>query len=283
MTGTSASSLAGYVNTVSQWSKFADAWDAELHAHPSIEYLHMVEAQNLRDQFDGWPEVDRDKKVLDLATVIRDHEPWSIQCSVSRNDYTRIVRPVAPRGLGNPYFSCFYGIVISLARFHHEQGIATPVDFVFDEQGGLGTEAVMFYEYIKSLQIPEVEALLGSTPVFRDDEKVLPLQAADVLAWHIRREHAGEVPAGYLPSFDLLRADGRHVVVDINSDVLETMASRMRDVPGVSEIQSKSQWRKIKRVIQHVPHPNELIYDQKHKGNVVSRAFRRITEIIRGR
>jgi len=28
---------------------------------------------------------------------------------------------------------------------------------------------------------------MGSTPIFEDDKKVLPLQAADMIAWHLRR------------------------------------------------------------------------------------------------
>lgn len=271
--------LAGYVGTATEWIKFADAWDRDLRANPSIDYFHMVEAQNLRGQFLGWSERARDRKVLNLAKIISSHDLWSIQCSVSRDDYIRIIRPVAPRGLGNPYFECFFATIVSLARFHHQQGITTPVDFVFDEQGGLGAEAVMMYEYVKGFQLPEVAAMLGSTPIFRDDRKVVPLQAADMLAWHVRRESERIDPPGRLNALDLLRADGRHLIVETTAADLESMAEKMRAVPGVSLTQEKGDWRRVKRAILALGgRPPPALASRK---NFLKRALERLARLVR--
>jgi hypothetical protein len=239
--------LAGYVNFADSWIAFANEWERVLRMPPSIKYFRMVEANSLRGEFEGWKDGDRDRKVWKLAETIYRHAPWSIECSVSQNDHDRIVKPAAPYGLGNPYSSCFYGIIISLARFHAANNLSIPVDFIFDQHSALEGEAHLFYEYHKSLQLPEVKAVLGSTPIFRDDKQVLPIQAADMLAWHLRREAEGNDPPGSRPALDLLRGNGRHVIVNFTPEILETMAAKMRDIPGVSGVQRKSDWQKFKK------------------------------------
>ena len=86
--------MAGYMNRTELWARFAEAWAEELRGAPSIEYLKMAEAQNLRDQFDwrkGWTEEKRDEKLRGLARVIRHFNPISFQMSIDRR--VALVRP----------------------------------------------------------------------------------------------------------------------------------------------------------------------------------------------
>ena len=78
-------------------------------------------------------------------------------------------------------------MVIFLARAQREMGFLTPVDYVFDDKGNIGEEALLWYFATKETSAPEISSLMGSTPVFRTDEDVLPLQAADMVAWRNRR------------------------------------------------------------------------------------------------
>ena len=60
------------------------------------------------------------------------------------------------------------------------------------------------WDIIKALADPEVAELLGATPQFRDDKELLPLQAADMLAWWIRAmasESIAGVPMNYRPTW----------------------------------------------------------------------------------
>lgn len=236
--------LAAYINGADQWTAFSDAWDRKLRESPAIEYFKMSEAHSGRGQFDGWAEPERDRKVLGLAQVIRDHRPWSVHCSVSREQYGRIVAPVAPLGLKNAYFACFWDVMQVTAQYHLALEIegVPPVDFVFDEQGGLGLDAVTWYEWLKAGQVPEVRSLLGATPVFHDDKQVVPLQAADMLAWHLRRWHE-RGQAEVLPALDLLIESRTHVCRDVDEATLKTIARGFRRVPGVDRVQDRRSWR----------------------------------------
>jgi uncharacterized protein DUF3800 len=156
--------------------------------------------------------------------------------------------PVAAGGLKNPYFVCFWGVINATARYHEELELPeTSVDFIFDEQGGIGDDAVLCYRWLKETENPSIRHLLGSTPIFRDDKKVVALQAADMLAWHVRRDHE----RGGLEDktvYDLLT--NRGVGLHVDRATLEGLAKRMARVPGVKRIQTKSEWREARRNIR---------------------------------
>lgn len=183
--------LAGYVNTADKWALFSDAWAEELRRAPSIDYLKMREANNLSGQFKGWSEEDRDEKLRDLSRLIRHFQPASLHASISRLDVERLIKPVAPYNFSSPYLYCFNAIMIPLAmsQFSSQQDVRVPIDFIFDDQQGLGEEARAIYKAVRLQQPSHIRELLSVDPIFRDDKLVLPLQAADMLAWHIRRHY----------------------------------------------------------------------------------------------
>jgi hypothetical protein len=237
--------LAGYVHDAAQWALFSNDWDAVLHEAPVIEYFKMSEAQNLSEQFRHWSAPQRDRKIERLIDVIVKHKPWSIQCSVSQRLFNEIVLPVAPYELRHPYGVCFHGIVIGVARIHREMGLTVPVDFIFDEQGSVGDDAVVWYRQIKKHQSPEIRALMGSTPIFKSDRDVLLLQAADLLAWHVRRDdESGDAYAKRRVMFG-----PKHRGLEITEEVLRGwaagFANRIR-IPGASVMTSAKHGKRRK-------------------------------------
>jgi len=224
--------LAGYVHSAESWLAFSDDWQAALDAHPRIEYLHMVEAENLRGPFKGWSHVEKDRKVDAMASVIAKYAPWSIECSVSRSVFEKILKPTTPYEIRGHYFPCFYAVIIRLAQMHVSMGHTLPIDFIFDEHGAIGAEAAVWYEAIKSMQSPEVSRVLGSSPIFRDDVKVLPLQAADLLAWHLRRMRERRNQNEQRPVVDKL-LPLLHGKLELTPDMLADLAEQMSRVPNI--------------------------------------------------
>jgi hypothetical protein len=188
--------LAGYINTAEKWARFSDAWYTELRRPPAIDYMKMVEAVGLRGQFGGWKPTDRDHKIEDLARIIRHWEPISIHSSVSQKHVREIIQPVAPYALSSPYSYCFEAIMIPIAVHQSQQKglMQVPIDFIFDDQQGLGHQARELYQAVREQQSKPVRDVLSAEPLFRDDKLVMPLQAADMLAWHIRRHFEDEDP-----------------------------------------------------------------------------------------
>ena len=62
------------------------------------------------------------------------------------------------------------------------------VDFVFDQHGKLGKKARDWWYEFKDKVADDIGQWLGEEPVFRDEKKVVALQAADMVAWFTRRE-----------------------------------------------------------------------------------------------
>lgn len=65
------------------------------------------------------------------------------------------------------------------------------VQIDFDEQGPAGDFARDWYSRLKQFFPPEHREILGRSPTMLDDRDYVALQAADMLAWSIRRRLDG--------------------------------------------------------------------------------------------
>jgi len=238
--------LSALVHTVTGWEKFTEGWEAVLAEKPAIEHFHMREARKLDGNFRGWKSIDRDLKIIALTEVVLRHEPHAISVWVSADAYNATIRQVAPSDLRHVFFLAFQAIMQSVAEYQIYRTISIPADFVFDEEGEIGNEALIWYPMIKHATPPPINALLGATPVFRHDEEVLPLQAADLVAWHKRRkkEVSGLDPECVASQrVDELPGGER----EITRESLMEMAEKMKKVPFVEMFrEGPSLYKKIK-------------------------------------
>jgi hypothetical protein len=83
----------------------------------------------------------------------------------------------------SPYLLCFFGIIIRMSIYKRQKLNNIECDYIFDEQGLVG---IFASEVFKLLKNESLRQRLDSLPIFRDDKRVLPLQAADLYAWNVR-------------------------------------------------------------------------------------------------
>jgi hypothetical protein len=193
--------LAGFISTAGNWKLFSDAWEVALQRSPTIEYFKMSEAYSLTGQFEGWPGPLRDQKVLELAEVIEKYAVARIAAVVRQQDYNAHIKGVSPwQELDDPYFMLFDQIIVLTAQFfknledrqYPELDFSNvEIDFVFDDQGKVGLRALGWWDVLKQAIDPRLVRFLGSPPIFGSDRKILPLQAADLYAWHARHVFEG--------------------------------------------------------------------------------------------
>lgn len=277
--------MAGYLNRAENWALFSDAWDEQLRAAPSIDYLKMVEATNLRDQFarkKGWTEQARDEKLRGLARVIRHFRPVSFEFSINREKFYSVVKPVSPRGLGNPHFTCCLGVVSAVTRYADSQKIKLPIDFIFDQQDGVAEDIGLLFEEIKKGLPKGARKLISAPPIFMDDKdrQFMPLQAADMLAWHVRREREVCIPPERLPMANLLRADSGHLMSELDETMMHRWAHHHSQLPGIPQLQSKGQWQRFKAEMARL---NSLGYIPPHGSrwkNALYRARERLARLF---
>ncbi|MCW2337493.1 hypothetical protein M2337_001726 [Sphingobium sp. B2D3A] len=179
--------LGGVIGRQEGWSAFADDWAMVLATHPAIPHLKMKDANARRGAFKGMSTEDRDAKLVALAAVIRKHALATISVTVRHEEYRQIFEGRMMRWMDRPYQMLFHLIIATTYKLRNELGLTHRASFVFDRQ--LEHEAALRESFVamkKNMQ-PDLEAFLADDPRHADDKDELPLQAADMVAWHVRR------------------------------------------------------------------------------------------------
>lgn len=241
--------FAGLVNSDDAWEQFSVAWRVALSKTPPIGYLKMAEANSLRGQFSGWTRDARDQKLQDLAEILDRFRPsWSFDISISRAEYDSHVSPASPRGLSTPYFALTFGAVSAVARHLAGEGAITPVSFVFDEQSGVDKDVALFFDYmIENLDL-DSRGLIKMPIGYGDDIRNLPLQAADMLAWHIRRQREGDKDPTVIRRAEYLRSQ-THVEMRIPPEMLVRWGAAFSQVlPILQTLKTKGEWQRFRAI-----------------------------------
>jgi hypothetical protein len=169
--------------------EFSDEWAAALAEAPALAYLKAQEAAALQGAFRGWAPEARDFKLRRLEEVMARHVGLGIFCLLDLRDYEEIIRPYFdPRARPTPYFMLFYRVISTVLNHKKENGLTDQVDYIFDEQGKEPSRIMAVWDEIVALLPPETREGIAGRPIFRDDQNVLPLQAADYVAWHLRKQ-----------------------------------------------------------------------------------------------
>ncbi len=184
--------LAGYLMEEERWESFAEQWDIQLKRDFPVQFFHMTDAEYGDGEFEGMDLVFRERKIKDLALVIADNQPTPIAVSLDKREYDSIVKGVASKERDNPYALLLFQLMRGIAEFQkwREQihgREPEPVEFVFDNQGPEELKALSWYAGLVEAVPEPYKTIMANTPVFRNDRDILPLQAADMLAWHVRR------------------------------------------------------------------------------------------------
>jgi hypothetical protein len=190
--------LAGFAGSAASWANFAVDWRAALDEPPKLDYFKMTEAANFGGQFardKGWDESKRDDRLIALSGVIKKHAHLRIQAAVRNDHFEKYIKsiptPERTLAIDSPYVLMFMQIILAMATFGDQLDIREACDFIFDEQGSFSKAALAFWPNFKTLldisTRSDLGKFVGSPPIFRDDKTFLPLQAADLYAWHMRQ------------------------------------------------------------------------------------------------
>lgn len=181
--------LAGFVLSAYRWSVVADLWQAILDAPPKIAYFKMQEAASSNGEFSRFSTEQRDKKVSELVQLITDYRPLALTDVMPHEAYECVFKGKIAKGLDYPYFLPYHEIMGTLWRYqyNHDWHPDEKADFIFDEQGKESELIQRIWPFTASDVPAAVKKFVGNRPVHRDEKTFLPLQAADLFAWHVRR------------------------------------------------------------------------------------------------
>jgi len=187
--------LAGFGAKATSWMRFSDEWQSALRENPCLAYFKIKEALRLEGQFGRYNPIQRDKRVFKLCSLIRKYAVFGVVGSFKWGDFHK-AQAQFPKGTFRPYQCLFFGLMSAVVQDLLRTQTDAEIHFVFDQQGAAGHLAVKVFDAIRERLSPkEQRAVLGISHV--DDKLVLPLQAADCLAWLMRRyafEHRNSAP-----------------------------------------------------------------------------------------
>lgn len=223
--------MAGYISTRERWEKFSDDWEKALESpgqpRPTLKRFKMKEMKRDPERC-GW-----------FYDIIASNVLGAVSCTIIVEDLVRAIdtawwTPYIKQAekLKNPYYFAFIAIMDLLRQHQHAMGLHEPIDFVFDNDSEKAKclDAWATYEQI----VPaEKRKHFGSTPIFRDDETTLPLQAADLIAYWTRQWEEDGIADGIvklrfpweakkeIPWFSM-RFAGNDFVLNLNSVMWQT-------------------------------------------------------------
>jgi hypothetical protein len=188
--------LAGYIAPEKQWEEFSDEWQEvlDLPEPNPIPFLKGVEAYSLDNHnrpFFGWTAEQRDARLGKFVSVINNRVTNAIVSVVPIEPYRKLFRgKFTAEQLDRPYFFSFFGMIVRLVKIAKSLGETGPIDIIFDTLGG-ESKAFMIDQYEKFLQVTpeEFRSYCPPLPKFENEQDFKPLQAADLLAWHVRRHY----------------------------------------------------------------------------------------------
>ncbi|SDC02216.1 Protein of unknown function [Bradyrhizobium brasilense] len=178
--------IAGYVARASDWAKFSEAWKQKL-LEADLRRLKMNEM------------TERRQRQHIAAYFYRTIEEFKIEAAISCVFDTAGLRrfvstyiPDSPsldmQAVRNPYLYAARQIIKNLALGQERMGLLDPVDFIFDNEAEKARLSP-HWDWFRSSLRPEVRRLMGRDPIYQDDETCMPLQAADLWAWWVRKWH----------------------------------------------------------------------------------------------
>jgi hypothetical protein len=179
--------LAGYIASAESWASFSDEWK-KLLDFCRLDVFKMKDMKN------------RPKDCELFYQLIEKYVIAGISCTVFKKDLVRVIESTDFGGnpqehLKKPVFLAFRSIIAMVSENQRKMGILEPVDFIFDNETK-AIECMEAWEVLRDSSYGDTRKFLGSPPIFRDDREFLPLQAADLNAWWIRKwEKEGNIDA----------------------------------------------------------------------------------------
>lgn len=183
-----AFSLSGYVASVEGWGAFSNEWQSVLDMntglHEPIKVFRMS-AMDLQYQ----PHMERCEL---LYRVIEKFTDASISIVMPRGDLKEVLgrfknpnRVRKIKELRNPYFWGFYGLLEIYLNSPNREMLLKEGDLFLDSQSE-EDRINAAWKQLKAIN-PRSSELPFDRPIFQDDKKFKPLQAADMLAFWCRK------------------------------------------------------------------------------------------------
>jgi hypothetical protein len=227
--------LGGYVAEARKWSNFCDDWAEHLKRH-KVAYVHMREALRGTGEFASWKRNATDTFLEKCVQIINEHvfcgvavvlwqDAWTY--AVQQSDKHELVS-LGVREYTDPYLFKLQFLRIGLMIQAERHKFEDEINIIFDDHDVDAHRVEALYQMLAVAApahlVRKFPSMIHVTPEFRDDKKVTPLQAADVVAWYVRRRYDKGIGGASTRSYErrMLDSGKRFVQVRFPLNVMKT-------------------------------------------------------------
>ena len=139
-----------------------------------------------RGIFWGMTDEQRDRKLEALYVVEDEYVGFNVYVIIHLKPLRRIAAEYGIPKMEHPYHYAIADIIFKTAMSQAAQGSHEKRDRVFDERLKDQGPFLDIWDAITDDAPDHIQHLIGSTPIFRKDDDLRPLQAADLEAWWVR-------------------------------------------------------------------------------------------------
>jgi hypothetical protein len=189
--------LAGFLATVDRWQSFNKEWAAALKEY-GLDYFHMADFAGPYREYQNWDSDSRRTRLDTLLTIVKSHAMISVGIGIPKaafdsymrgtslglNDWPSRAYSFAALMLMDRVATRFEQVIPDAARAH---GFDVWVSYRFEDGTQGKGEILDAYDIMKSS--PELQERSHVLSVgFEPKKQVLPLQAADIVAYELYRD-----------------------------------------------------------------------------------------------
>lgn len=160
----------------------------------------------------------------DVAKAIIRHRTFTVAAVVTQAEYKKHFASLfRPRYQMSIYGVCFLIIAVLQSKQAEYEGYAEKIAFLLDDGNEHKGHILNSHEYM-TRHDPHFNSV-GSL-AFSTDDRCRPLQAADVLAWAVRRRRTGGLSKGFEPLESIFEQD--HIEQPFEEEWMAEMADSIR-------------------------------------------------------
>jgi hypothetical protein len=182
-----ASVVAGFIGEAPQLNHFNNREWKQLLESENLGYFHMKEFAHSTNEFRDWKgdEARRRNFLARIIGILSRRARIIIGVLIDRSAY----KQACYRSNGfasfyvNEYTAAGFMSLLKCANWAEKRGVTEPIDFVFDNGNPKRPDFQRAFDLCKST--PSADACHFGSLTFADDKMILPLQAADFIAYEI--------------------------------------------------------------------------------------------------
>ncbi len=192
--------VAGYIGQVSEWREFEKQWVPVLKKRPyRVSMMHRADLETWHGEFTedkGWDPNRRKSFLRELHPIIKSRTKVALGTAVIKKDWAEVMPSWLRRFFGGVYGWCAHECLVASRVWceRPNRGYRHPIEWIFEKGAvGQGQVAAMFTE-LEAHPIYSKEYRIG--PWSFACKNVVPLQAADTLAYEIFKQVENQIVDG---------------------------------------------------------------------------------------